>query len=170
MNVKFYSEKLFSSEEFKNFMKENPDAYLCSGFFIVGKDDQEKNDNKIHFDYFLLKEKKMFSFQLENKIKLVPLEKFDEKIPEKVSEDFEFEFEEIEKIIEEEMKKENLKNKIQKIMLSLQKINGKDCIIATVFISMMGMLKVNISLADKKITNFEKKSLFDIMKVKKKEN
>lgn len=168
MNIKFYSEKLSSSEEFKNFMKENPDAYLCSGFFIINKNDKEKNDNQIHFDYFIPKEKKIHSFQLENGIKLVTLEKIDEKIPEKISGEFEFEFEEIEKIIEERMKKESLKNKIQKIMLSLQKIDGKNCIIATVFISMLGMLKVDISLPDREITNFEKKSFFDIMKIKKK--
>jgi hypothetical protein len=35
---------------------------------------------------------------------------------------------------------------------------------------MLGMLKVNISLPSKEITEFEKKSFFDIMKVKKKEN
>ena len=65
------------------------------------------------------------------------------------------------------MKKENLNDKIQKIMLSLQKIDGKDYVIATVFISMLGMLKVNISLPDKEITEFEKKSFFDIVKIKK---
>jgi|TARA_Y100000310_G_C20674995_1_gene812497 hypothetical protein len=170
MNIKFYFEKLFSSDEFKNFMKENPDAYLCSGFFVIDREDSKKNDNKIHFDFFLEKEKKMFSFQLEDGIKLVPLEKIDDKIPEKVSDKCEFEFEEIENMIEERMKKENLNNKIQKIMLSLQKIDGEDYIIATVFISMLGMLKVNISLPSKEITEFEKKSFFDIMKVKKKEN
>tara|TARA_Y100000310_G_scaffold27990_1_gene26614 strand:+ start:7190 stop:7696 length:507 start_codon:yes stop_codon:yes gene_type:complete len=167
MNLKFYSEKLSSLEEFKNFMKENPNAYFCSGFFVIDKD-IKNSDNKIHFDYYIPNSKKMFSFQLENGIKIVALEKIDEKIPEKISGEYGFEFEEIEKIIEERMKKENLKNKIQKIMLSLQKIDGKNCIIATVFISMLGMLKVNISLPNKEITNFEKKSFFDIMKVSKK--
>ena len=167
MNIKFYFEKLFSSEEFKNFMKENPDAYFCSGFFVVNQNDKEKNDNKIHFDYFLPKQKKLFSFQLEEGIRIIPLEKIDEKIPEKLSEEYEFEFEDIEKIIEERMRKENLNNKIQKLMLSLQKIDGKNYVIATVFISMLGMLKVNISLPDKEITEFEKKSFLDIVKIKK---
>lgn len=166
MNLQFYLEKLHSSEEFKDFMKKNPDAYLCSGFFVI--DENEKKDNKIHFDYFLPKEKEMFSFQLEEGIKLVALDKFDKRIPKKISGEYGFEFKEIEKIIEERMKKENLKNKIQKIMLSLQEIDGKNYLIATIFISMLGMLSVKISLLDKKITSFEKKSFFDILKIKKK--
>ena len=105
---------------------------------------------------------------LENTSLYNPLEKIDKKIPKKISGKFEFEFEEIEKIIEERMIEENIKNKIQKIMLSLQKIKGENYLVATIFISMLGMLSVNISLSDKKITSFKKKSFFEILKVKKK--
>lgn len=35
MNFQFYLEKLFESEEFAEFKKEFPDAYLCSGFFVI---------------------------------------------------------------------------------------------------------------------------------------
>jgi len=38
MNMQFYVEKLSHSEEFKEFMKKNPDAYLCSGFFVIDKE------------------------------------------------------------------------------------------------------------------------------------
>ncbi len=168
MNLQFYFEKLFSSKEFKEFIKKNSDAYLCSGFFVINKNENEKNDNKIHFDYYVPSLKKIFSFQLEEGIKIVALEKIDKKIPKKISGKFEFEFEEIEKIIEERMIEENIKNKIQKIMLSLQKIKGENYLVATIFISMLGMLSVNISLSDKKITSFKKKSFFEILKVKKK--
>ena len=144
MNLQFYIEKLHSSKEFKDFMNENLDAYLCSGFFVI---DKEGNDNKQHFDYYIQNQKKMFSFQLDSEmdnedgIKLVPIEMFGGKIPEKVLK-HDFDFKEIEEMIEEEMRKQNIKNKIQKIMFSLQNLKGKDFLICTVFISMLGILRV----------------------------
>ena len=165
MNIQFYMEKLSLSEEFKNFMKDNRDAYLCSGFFVIDKN-TKKPDNKQHFDYYIPSSKKMFSFQLEDGIKIVPIDTLNKEIPEKISK-HEFDFDEIEKIIEEEMEKQNVKSKIQKIILSLQNIKGRDYLICTVFISMLGILKVKINLSTEEVTEFEKKSFFDIMKVKR---
>ena len=160
MNLKFYLEKLKSSEEYKKFMKENSDAYLCSGFFII---DKQGEDNQQHFDFYIPSKKKMFSFQLEDSVKLVPIELFDKRIPEKI-EEINFEFEEVERMIKERMQEENLKNKIQKILLSLQKLSGKDFLVGNIFISGFGILKINIDVSEKKITLFEKKSFFDILK------
>ncbi len=165
MNFQFYLEKLKASESFKKFIEENPDAFACSGFFII---DKEGKDNKSHFDFYLPKQKKMFSFQLEEGIKLVPIEMIGEKIPEKISLNLNFDFKNIEKIIEEKMQAEEIRNKIQKILLSLQKIDGKDFFVGTVFISGLGMLKIAIDLKEMKITEFEKKSFFDMLKIKKK--
>ncbi len=165
MNFQFYLEKLHNSENFKNFMKENSDAFLCSGFFVI---DKGGKDNKIHFDYFLPKDKKIISFQLEQDIQQVPVEMFDKRIPEKISVAHDFDFDDIEKMIVVEMEKQGIRNKIQKIILSLQKLKEKDFLVGTVFVSMLGMLKIHISLSEMKITLFEKKSFFDIMNVLKK--
>ena len=162
MNIKYYMEKLSLSEEFKNFMKKNPSAYLCSGFFVIDKNTKNP-DNKQHFDYYIPSSKKMFSFQLEDGIKIVSVEFFN-KTPKKISLS-NFDFDEMENIILDEMEKKNIKNKIQKIIFSLQKSNGKEFLAGTVFISMLGILKVNIDINERKITEFEKKSFLDIMKV-----
>ena len=159
MNSQHYLEKLQNSEQFKNFMKENPDAFLCSGFFVI---DKTGSDNKIHFDYFV--NGKIFSFQLEQGIQLVPIETINNQIPEKIIKVFDFDFKEVEKIIISRMKEEGIKNKIQKILLSLQNRDGKCFLIGTVFISSLGILRVNIDLTEMKITDFEKKSFFDIMR------
>jgi len=166
MSPKFYFEKMKSSEKFEKFIEENPQAYFCSGFFVI---DRDNGDNKIHFDYFVPSGNRVFSFQLEKGVNLLQLDRIDEKNPTKLIEekDLEFELVEIEKIIEKEMEKNNLKSKIQKIMLSLQEVDGKICLVGTVFISMLGLLKINISLPEKKVTEFEKKNLFEILKVKK---
>ncbi len=161
MNLQFYLEKLHSSDVFKKFMKENPEAYLCSGFFTM---DKEGKDNKRHFDFYVPKTKKMFSFKLEDGVEMMPIDIVLEKIPEKLGVGFDFEFEEIEKMLEDKMKEENINSKMQKIILSLQDLKGKPFLVGTIFISMLGLLKIQIDISDMKIKEFEKKSLFDMMK------
>jgi hypothetical protein len=165
MNFQFYFEKLKNSEEFRNFIKENSDAFLCSGFFSI---DKQGEDNQQHFDFFIPSEKKILSFQLEDNLKITPLENLDNSIPNRLNENLNFDFEEIEKIIWNKIKKENIKKEIQKILFSLQKLNEKNFIIGTVFISGLGIIKINIDLENKKITDFKKKSFFDMLKILRK--
>lgn len=178
MNLRFYFEKLHNSREYRDFMKKNPGAFLCSGFFSV---DKTGNDNKQHFDYFIPSSDnvnkdeqnsgKIVSFQLEENCKKVPLENLNKQVPDRLDESIDFNFEEIEEIISKRMVQEGIKNKIQKILFSFQKLDKEDFLISTVFISGFGMIKINIGLTDKKITDFEKKSFFDMINVfrKKKE-
>jgi len=161
MNLKFYLDKLNSSDVFRNFMKENPGAYLCSGFFTI---DKEGKDNQKHLDFYIPKSKKMFSFRIEREIEKIPIELIIEKIPLKLKPDFDFNFEQVEEMIVNEMEKQNIRNKLQKIIFSLQNINGKNFLICTVFTSMLGLLKIHIDLKEKKIILFEKKSFFDLIK------
>lgn len=164
MNFQFYLEKLKGSEPFKKFTKENPDSYLCSGFFVSDKSDNKNPDNKIHLDFYTLKEKKVFSFDIKEEIKLIPLEKSNN-VPEKISPSCEFDFEQMEKMISDEMEKKEVKSKIQKVIFSLQNLKGKDFLIGAIFISSLGILKVDIDISEKKITKFEKKSFMDMFKV-----
>ncbi len=167
MNFQFYLEKLYASEDFQKFKEENKDAYLCSCFFVR---DLEKNDDKQHFDFFIPSIKKMFSFQVESGCERVPVENFGDKVPEKVSDNNSFTFEEIENLISERMKNENIKNKIQKILFSLQKVDGEEVLLGTIFISALGMIKIRIDLENMKIIDFEKKSFLDMLKIVKKKN
>ncbi|MAG10887.1 hypothetical protein CMI44_01075 [Candidatus Pacearchaeota archaeon] len=197
MNLQFYLEKLKVSEEYKKFMKENPSAYLCSGFFSI---DKVGKDNKQHFDFCVPQsatisrppnpdktinkkslvnspnksssdsegKSKIISFQLEENCKMIPIENFGEKKFEKISEEIDFDFSEVEKMIEEKMVEEKINNKLQKILLSLQKLDGKNFLVGTVFISGLGMIKVKVDLEKMEVIDFEKKSFFDVMKVVKK--
>jgi hypothetical protein len=167
MNFQFYLEKLKDSQEFKNFEKENNDLVFSSGFFVVDKQGQ---DNKQHFDFFVPGKNKLFSFQLENNIKRVPVE-FGESKFEKIPYDLDFDFNDIENLIIEEMQKQGIKNKIQKFLFSLQNKDGKSFLIGTIFISGLGLVKISIDLKEMKILDFKKKSFFDMLKItsKKKE-
>jgi len=165
MNLNFYLEKLHDSEEYQDFMLENPDAYMCSGFFVM---DFEKEDHQRHIDVYAPTLKKVFSFKLENGIERIPIDTFDNKTPKKLSFGYDFDLDEVEKMIKEKMAEEKVKSRIQKILLSLQNLENKDLLTATVFVSGLGMLKVNIDPLSKKITDFDKKSFFDMMKIVRK--
>lgn len=167
MNSQFLLEKLEDSDEYKKFMKENKGAYLCSAFFII--DLAEKNpENKYHFDFYVPESKKTFSFELENGVKLVPLERNDEKILEKVSMKSHFDFDELKEKTLNEMMANKVTNKIQKMIFSLQSKDKQDFLFATIFLSGFALLKFDFDLKTKKITDFEKKSFFDMMKIVKK--
>ncbi|MBT4376541.1 hypothetical protein HOD29_04160 [archaeon] len=164
MKFQFYHEKLIDSKDFQKFTKENPTAYACSGFFVL---DKEKNENKFHIDFYLPKPPKMFSFKLDGKTEILPIENFSAKIPEKLGMNYTFDLLESEKLIIEEMKKQNVKGKITKLLFSLQKLNGKDYLLVTVFLSNMGLLKIQLDIAENKITDFQKKSFLDMIKIVK---
>ena len=167
MNSQFLLEKLKNSSEYKEFIKENENAYLCSGFFVIDMENKETG-NQYHFDFFVPESKKTFSFELETGIKIVPLERIDDKFLEKISLKENFDFDEIEKIISREMEFKKINNKIQKMIFSLQNIKGKDLLLGTIFVSGFGMIKANIDLKDKRIVDFEKKSFFDMLNIMRK--
>ncbi len=161
MNLLFCLEKLNSSDLFKEFIKENPKAYLCLGFFIIDK--EGKGDQK-HLDFYVPQTKKMFSFKIDNNIEKIPVEKISNAIPEKIGKNIDFNFEEIEQIIVAEMENQKIKNKLQKIIISLQASKGKNFLVCTVFVSMLGLIKIHIDIEQNKIVLFEKKSIFDMIK------
>ena len=168
MNFQFYAEKLNSSEEFKKFISENPDAFFCSAFFIIDKESDLKDigkKDKQHIDFYVPSKKKAFSFQLENNSELVPVQNAYDEAPEKIDLSIEIDFEEVVKLIMLHMEKENIKNKVQQILLSLQRKNGKDFILGTVFISGFGLIKFTLSVKEMKILQFEKKSFLDMLKI-----
>lgn len=165
MNFQFYVEKLFSSEHFENFKKEHKKAFPCSAFFVI---DNTGKDSKQHFDFFLPDEKKIFSLKLEENCEAIPVDNFYEEDPAEIALNLTFDFKDVEELIQARMEKDKIKNKLQKMLFSLQKKEKKHFLVGTVFLSGLGMIKVAIDLEEMKIIDFEKKSFFDIMKVKKK--
>lgn len=166
MNLQFYLEKLENSEEYKKFIRENSDAFFCSGFFTIDETGKEKDQQ--HLDYFIPSSNKMFSFQLGENINLAPIENFGKDFTPSPLKNIVLDFDRIKEIVLEEMEKNKIKNKIKKILLSLQNKGEKNFLIGTIFISGLGLLKIKIDLNENKIIEFEKKSFFDMMKIIKK--
>jgi len=173
MNFQFYLEKLKTSEEYKKFMKEHPNAYLCSAFFIIDIEGKRKGDQS-HIDFFEEDKNLWWSFKLEDGVKLIPMERVEkaegEKNPAKLKANSSLEFKEIESLIQNEMDKQEINKKMQKIIMILQNIEDKDVYLCTVFVSGLGIIKVHFEdVKDKsdcrgKITFFEKKSFFDFIR------
>lgn len=166
MNFQFYFEKLSKSKDFRKFIDEHKDAFLCSAFFSV---DKKGEDNKQNIDYFAPSINKMFSFKINNGVELVPVEDYGENFkPEKIPDNTDFDFDYMEKLIGGEMFENKIKNKIEKLLFSLQAKDKKNYLLGTIFLSGLALLKVKIDLDDKKVVEFEKKSFFEMMKIVKK--
>jgi hypothetical protein len=123
---------------------------------------------------------KMFSFKISptnhppttypanSEITFTPTEFFDKRIPEKLILDKKIELDYFEKLIFERMEKENVKEKSTKFLYSFQCVNGKNLLLATVFLSKLSLLKISIDVSKKEIIDFDKKSFFDIISFMKK--
>lgn len=166
MNLQFFIEKLQDSDEFKEFIEKHSDAFLASCFFVidVAKPNNEE-EKKYHLDYFIPSEKRMVAFELEKGIKQSDVELYGrEEVPSKLKAISELEFDEIKSMIWERMQKESVNKELQKIIMSLQNVNGRDVFVCTVFISGLGIVRCWIDDENKEITEFEKKSFFDFMR------
>ena len=166
MNFQFYLEKLKDSEPFKHFILENSDAFLCSAFFVI---DKKNGNSQQHMDYYLPSSKELVSFCVSDSCQKNPAGMIDkERKFEVIPENLDIEFEDVEKLVFDEMAKKEIKKEVEKVLLSLQSKEGKTFILATIFISTLGMISATINLEKMELENFEKKSFFDLMNVFKK--
>lgn len=162
MRLSNYLKELQKSGNFKQFLKENPGTFFCSAFFVI---DKEKDDNKQHLDFYVPGQEKIFSFQMENNIKMSTIELLDKKIPGKIQVKSDIDFGGVEDRILDEMERRKISSKIQKLIFSLQKVGERNFLIGTIFLSMFGLLKVLVDADTGKMTDFEKKSVFDMVNI-----
>lgn len=188
MNFQFYLEKAEGSEEFKKFKKENSDAYLCAGFFVLCYSEDEKGKDVHNLDYYLPKQNKMATFDLDNmQLKISEIEKLKkasegkedrdkeneeagknkdkkEKPEEIKSEDVKVDLEAIKGIAEDEMKNRTVTDKLNKIIAIVQKQDGKIIWNLNCLAVGFGIIRVHVADEDSSILKFEKLNLMDFMK------
>ncbi len=178
MNFQFYTEKAESSPEYEKFKKENPDAYLCAGFFVLVFSENEKDMH--HLDYYLPKKHKIASFDVENmQVKISEIKKIgqiqqkadnkerDKKQdnPQEIkNEEVKVDLSALKGIVEDEMKNHTITDKLSKIIAILQKQDNKlvwnlNCITLG-----FGIIKVHVADEDSSILKFEKANLMDFVK------
>ncbi|MBT4257599.1 hypothetical protein HOD88_00245 [archaeon] len=162
MNFQFYLEKLYANKHFIEFREAEKTAYPCSCFFSV---DKKGKDAKQHFDFYIPETKKLFSFKLESGGEKVPVEMLEDTTPNEIGLNYDFDFKEVEKLLLVKMEEGKIKGSIEKMLFSLQKVEGKELLVGTVFLSMMGLIQTHIDISEMKVIHFEKKSFFDMVKI-----
>ncbi|MDP2925545.1 MAG: hypothetical protein Q8N99_04180 [Nanoarchaeota archaeon] len=156
------------SEEFKNFLKENPDAELCTGFFILdffGNDIKKSLDYKvgeriISFSINELGEIKTYEDKLiEDKNRDFPeLEKIDHKIK--------LDLDETEGIAKTLTLDKGISARFNKIIAVLQKYNGKETWNLTCMLEGLIIVHILIDAMTGELIKFERKSMMDLIKKK----
>lgn len=163
MNFSSTLEKIESSPAFKQFRKEHEDAFLCAGFFVL---DYEQGNNQSQLDYSL-KNGKIFTFLLSNTDEVTVKEAETmpgaKKLPE-ISKKIKIDLDEIKEMVDKRMEKEEIQNKIIRIIAVLQMHEGKQIWNLNCILEGMGILQAHIGCMNKKILKFEKKNLFDFIK------
>ena len=166
MNFTQTFEIIESSRVFKRFIKENPKAELCAGFFILDlldKNNQRSLDYKINDKIFTfsLNENNEITFKEDKLIK-------DPKFPElqKISPNIKIDLNEVPSIAEKTAIENNVKNKFQKIIAVLQIHNNQQVWNLTCILDGFIILNILISSDTGQIIKFDKKTMADFVRRK----
>lgn len=170
MSFKETLKKVESSEDYKSFRKDHPNAELCTGFFIL---DFLSNDDKNSIDY--KEEDKIFTFNVNEKVqmqedKLINLDNVPKLEP--IISEIKIELEELKTIAQEKAHEEGIGAKFNKIIAILQNYNDPETKEKnqiwnlTCMLDQLIILHVLIDSQTGKIIKFERKSFMDLIKRK----
>ena len=165
MTFKETLEKVESSNEFKDFKKQNENAELVAGFFII---DFISNDNKKSLDYLSGEKIYTFDFLDNGKVKFREdelIEKTNQKLTQ-ISKEISVELDELKSIAGTRILDEGISAKFNKIIAILQ--NNKDKQVWNLTCMLDGLIIINILIDANagEIIKFERKSMMDLIRKK----
>jgi hypothetical protein len=156
--------RLEKSDVFKSFKAQNPDAFLCAGFFILN---YKQNNRKYAFDF--RNDKQLFTFDFPENEQAHIILKIDELLPspkplDKIHIDVQVDIEDLEEIIKAGLRDNNIKNQLEEIIAVLQNIDNQ--IVWNLTCMCEGMVVINALVHSETsgILKFEKKNLLDFIK------
>ena len=157
-------ERLKKSEIFQKFKSEYPDVIFCAGFFIL-------NFKSGVFDYSLdyRNDKQIFSFKIPvEETKAIVMETSDifEKqtpLPE-ITCDVQVDIEDLQEIVEENLVKNNIKNKLEELIAVLQMIDNSKVWNLTCMCEGFTIVSCQIHSETAGVLKFEKRNLLDFVK------
>ena len=166
MLLKHLYARLEKSREFQNFQAQNPDAFLCAGFFIMNFKTQVfeysldyRNDKQIFTFKIPEREEQQVVMQAEEIIQVE-----NKKPLEKITLDVQLDIEDLKEIIEKALENNSIKNKLEEFIAVLQKIDSSLVWHLTCICEGFTILNVIINPETGAITKFEKKNLLDFIK------
>ena len=167
MKATHYIKKVKGSEPFKQFMKEDPKAYLCSVFFIR---DFNENHNETQVDFYSPAKKAMISFKVDKKVERIPINKKAETIthkkfvPKNLNENTKMDVDELKDILLAEMHNRGMTYEIDKILVFLYIADDETVWNCTAFLKGLGLLQSHVEDESGTVLFMEKKSLFDLVR------
>ena len=161
MKIKPYVDRLANSKEFKNFEKENADAFMMAGFFII---DIESGKNLHQIDYYIPSKKKIAAFTIDKGVTMQILSSINSKIPEKLDIKTKIDMDALKGILEDEMKNRNITEEIKKMIAVVQNIDGKKVWNVNCILSGMEILKAHVEDESESVLKMEKSSILDYIK------
>lgn len=166
MKAQHYIKKVKESKEFKDFIKSDSKAYLCSVFFVR---DFTEGKNETQVDFYSPKKKKIISFNAEGKIekaldktaKTLGNKKF---IPKELKEMTKIDIDEIKSTLQDEMHNRDMAYTIEKVLAFLTTMDDKPIWNCTGFLAGLGLLQAHVDDETNTVLFMDKKSLFDMIK------
>jgi len=166
----FYIKRVKESDSFKQFMKEDPKAYLCSLFCT---EDFVEKRKEIQVDFYSPKQKMIINFKVDKGVERVPIGKKAETmthkkfVPKPLDEDIKMDFDELEPALADEMHNRGMTYQIEKVLTFVNVTDGEIIWNCTAFLRGLGLLIVHIEDKSRSILYMEKKSFFDLIRFEK---
>ena len=166
MKPAHYIEKVKKSPAYKLLMEEDPDAYLCSLFFLR---DFDEGNNETQVDFYSPLKKHIISFKVNKgveredskKMQTITHKKFTpQPLPEKIRMDVD----EMKPALTDEMHNRDMTYEIEKVLAFLNVMDGRAVWNCTAFLKGLGLLQAHVEDKSASVLFMEKKSLFDLIK------
>ena len=159
MKAQHYIKKVKDSKAFKDFVKEHPDAYLCSLFFV--RDFTEKKD-ETQVDFYSPKKETIFSFKITHSgVEPVPNKKAEtihhkKFTPKKLHETTKLDIDEMRDTLTDEMHNREMAYTIEKVLAFLNIVEDQAVWNCTGFLKGLGLLQAHVDDATNTILFMEK--------------
>lgn len=152
--------KLEETNEFKEFIEINKDAFLSNGFTIY-----ENENSKWQIGYYSPKKNMFFNFLTKDKIYIEESEKISEEEVSKLNvKKIKTDIKEILDNVEKIRKKKYPLDKIEKIIVILQSIKNKTLWNLTCITTNFKTIQIKINAINKKLISSDIKSIFELKK------
>lgn len=161
MKIQPYFDKLSQSPAYQGFAKENPDAFMVAGFFVL---DLESQKNIHQLDFYVPSKKKIAAFSLDGDIVCQMVDAITNEAPGKIEPKVKTDLDELQGIIEDEMKNRNMSEQTKKIIAILQNHEGKKIWNVSAILSGLHILRAHIEDKSKTVLKMEKASMMDFIK------
>lgn len=161
MKIQPYYNKLNESAQYQDFAKQNKDAFMVAGFFIL---DFESGKNMHQLDYYVPSKKKVAAFTLDKGVQLQMMDMLNGKMPEKLDIKTNVDLDALKGILEDEMKNRSITEDIKKIIAILQVVDGKKIWNLNCVLSGMGILRAHVEDDSESVLKMEKLNMLDFVK------